>query len=365
LVALDRERYDNRRSFEGKAFRSLCYAPFSSLFFHQSGKVRACCHNWQGPLGDIRHNTIDEIWSGAQATALRQALKNYQFGNGCEFCEFQSDDGVYENLAINRFEHCTVSTDPPEWPQQMEFALSNVCNLECIMCRGEWSSLVRARREKLPAIPKVYSDEIVRSFRKYLPHLKGAKFLGGEPFLITEYHQIWDMMTEDDLHIPCHVTTNGTQYNARVERILEQIPMSFAVSMDGVTRETVESIRVNAKYDEVVQNAKRFRDYAKRRGTYFGLTYCLMRQNWHEFADYCLLADEWDCEVYVNTVIGPENYGVYRMSYDELAKVLAHMEARAPELEGRLKRNKRVWFGELERIRAKVREGCLPESALN
>ena len=123
--------------------------------------------------------------------------------------------------------------------------------------------------------------------------------------------------------------------------------------MDGATRETVESIRVNAKYDQVIANARRFRDYAKERKTSFSLTFCLMRQNWHEFGDYCLLADSWDCAVGINTVINPPEFGIYTLPPEELRKILTAMEQQAPHLEGSLKKNHAVWFGELDRIRAR------------
>jgi sulfatase maturation enzyme AslB (radical SAM superfamily) len=347
------ERYDQRRSMQGKAVRSLCYAPFTSLFFNLDGDVRVCCHNWENPAGNILRSTVDEIWSGAAIKILRDSLKDYKFGPGCDFCHFRMKEGSYDNLPMDRFENFDVADYAPRWPKQMEFALSNSCNLECVMCSGFFSSAIRSRREKLPPMPRIYSDEILETFRKYLPHLKQAKFLGGEPFLITEYHRIWDMMIEDDLHVPCHVTTNGTQYNARVEQILEQVPMSLAVSLDGVTKSTVESIRVNAKYEEVMENARRFRSYSRFSDTDFTLTFCLMRQNWHEFADYCLLGDEWDCDVYVNTVVEPPQFGIYSLPPDDLQNVLKGMEARAPELEKTLRRNRAIWFGELHRIRAK------------
>jgi len=320
-----------------------------------SGDVRVCCHNIKYPVGNILTTSIDEIWSGARIKILRESLKKYEYGPGCDFCYFQTAEGIVDNLAIDRFDYFDVPNEAPEWPQQIEFSVSNSCNLECVMCSGRFSSAIRAHREKLPAMPRLYSDEILESFRKYLPHLSQAKFLGGEPFLVNEYLRIWDMMIEDDLHIPCHVTTNGTQYNQRIERILEQVPMAIAVSLDGVTRETVESIRVNANFDEVMRNAKRFRAYTGFMHTYFTLTFCLMKQNWHEFGDYCLMADAWDCPVYVNTVLYPPELGVYTASPEDLRKILAGLEAQVPKYESALRQNKAIWFGELNRIRAKCR----------
>jgi radical SAM protein with 4Fe4S-binding SPASM domain len=352
MSQFDFAEYDLTRDFSNKAVRSLCYAPYNSLYFDNEGNVRVCCHNWKHRVGNILKNTLDEIWHGAQIQILRDALKGYKFGPGCEFCEFRTAE-TFNNLSMRHFDRFPIISDPPEWPQQMEFSISNSCNLECIMCRGLWSSAIRARREKLPPLPRLYGDSFFESLWKYLPHLRQLKFLGGEPFLIAEYYKLWDRMISDGLRVPCHVTTNGTQYNAKVERILNNIPMSFSVSMDGATKETVESIRVNAKYNEVMEHARRFREYAREQNTTFSLTYCLMRQNWHELGDYCLLADSWDVPVWINTVVQPQGFGIYDLPIEQFRKVHEGMEAQVPRLESALKRNKSIWFGELERIRMK------------
>lgn len=344
--------YDQGRDFSDKAVRALCYAPYNSLYFDYQGDVRVCCHNFKYPAGNILKNSLDEIWQGVQIQNLRKDLKDYKFGQGCDFCYNQTKN-TFANAAMSRYDRLPVKEDPPLWPQQMEFSISNACNLECIMCRGLWSSTIRSKREKLPPLPRLYSDAFFESLWKYLPHVKRLKFLGGEPFLITEYFKLWDKMIADGLPIPSHVTTNGTQYNDKVARILEHIPMSFSVSMDGATKETVESIRVNAKYEEVMRHAQIFRDYAREKKTSFSLTFCLMRKNWHEFGDYCLLADSWDCAVGLNTVINPPEFGIYSLPVEELRKVLKGMDEQAPRLESSLKRNKGMWFGELERIRSK------------
>jgi sulfatase maturation enzyme AslB (radical SAM superfamily) len=162
-------------------------------------------------------------------------------------------------------------------------------------------------------------------------------------------------MIDDGLAVPCHATTNGTQYNRKIERVLEHVPMGFAVSMDGATKATLESIRVNAKYEVVMENARRFREYARARKTSFSVTYCLMRQNWHEFGEFCLLADSWDCPVGINTVVQPPEFGIYSLPQGELRKILVAMELQANEYDTSLKRNRSLWFGELERIRARCR----------
>jgi molybdenum cofactor biosynthesis enzyme MoaA len=347
------QAYDRSRNLESKAVRAMCYAAHTNLFFEMQGRVMACCWNWRHPIGDARTQTLDEMWTGAQAALLRRALENYDFRLGCTFCDKQTEDGWTAGSVMRGFDQFAVGAPDPQWPQRMEFSISNSCNLECIMCSGVFSSSIRANREKLPPTRTVYSRAFIESLRKYLPHLSVAKFLGGEPFLITEYYRIWEMLVECAPHVRCHVTTNGTIFNPRVAKFMEKLSFSFAVSLDGATRETVESIRVNADFDMQMTNLRRLRDYTRERNTDLSLTFCFMRQNWHEFGEFCLLADEWGCNVGINTVNNPPQFSVYNLPIEELRKIADTMQKQAVELDSRLKRNRGAWFGEFERLRRK------------
>src|SRR5678816_2700847 len=100
---------------------------------------------------------------------------------------------------------------------------SNTCNLACVMCTGEYSSVIRAK-EGLPPMPAVYDEQFFEDLAFYLPHVKELSFLGGEPFLQLECFRVWDMLIERELSPICHVTTNGSLYDARVERVLQNLP---------------------------------------------------------------------------------------------------------------------------------------------
>jgi MoaA/NifB/PqqE/SkfB family radical SAM enzyme len=352
--------FEKTRNLSHQTVRSLCYAPFTNLFFDRLGDARVCCWNWKVPVGNVLRDTMDEMWNGPRINELREKLAVYELAKGCEFCEFQTADGVLGGAKMTQFDRFPVSSLYPEWPKQIEFSISNACNLECVMCDGNHSSAIRAHRENRPPMPRLYSDAFLESMRPYLAHLAHAKFLGGEPFLVSEHFRIWDMMLEDGLTTPCHVTTNGTQYNDRIQRYLDRLRFAFAISLDAATKETYEAIRVNASFDEVMANSQRFRQYARERKTAFGFTFCLMRSNWQEFGQLCLMADEWDANVSINTVHKPASLGIYTLPVAELRLVLDGLERQAGELDRWLIHNKNVWFDEVERIRARVRSGDRP-----
>lgn len=331
------------RNLPPGSLRTACYAPFASLYFNTNGDVLACCQNARFPLGNVERDSLDSIWRGARAAAIRKALRSDNFAAGCQFCQWQLSLGNYANSFIRQFDRYPVDSPQPEWPQLMEFAVSNTCNLECVMCLGALSSSIRANREKLPPLPKVYGEQFFAELRSYLPHLRYSKFLGGEPFLAAESFRIWELMEELGLNTPCHVTTNGTQYNARVERILERHPVDLAVSLDAITRETFEAIRINARLDAVLENFRRFHQYARDRRLTITIPHCLMRQNWREFGRLLLFADEHDCPVYVNLVREPPECTLYTLPLEELKSIVKALEREGAHLAGQLTLNRRVW----------------------
>ena len=75
------------------------------------------------------------------------------------------------------------------------------------------------------------------------------------------------MLAELDDPPDVAVTTNGTQWSRRIEQICERLPISFVLSLDGITKDTYESIRVGADFDQVMTNLDRFQSYAQRHGT--------------------------------------------------------------------------------------------------
>lgn len=351
MLAEERDAFDRNRDLTDKAVTSFCYAPFTSMYLDPRGDVIACCQNTEHLLGNVAQDTLTGIWHGPRAEELRAALAAYDLAKGCRFCRWQLDDGNLAGTYSHSFESLPVTEPRPSWPARLEFAVSNTCNLECVMCNGEWSSAIRARREHRPPLPKVYGDRFFDELRPFLHHLTEARFLGGEPFLASETLRIMDLMVEEGVEVPCHLTTNGTQWTPRVERILERLPVSLAVSLDGVTQETVESIRVGASHAQLMANLARYRAYTEARGTTLDLTFCLMQQNWHEFGDYLQLADDWGCRVFINTVIHPR-FGLYHLPLDQFDEVVARLEQEDARRRATLTRNREVWSNELDRLRS-------------
>lgn len=351
-----RRSYDAVRTIDHQPFGSACYAPFVSLYLDVHGRILACGSNRTTVLGWVGEVTLSDAWNSRAVRDLRESLVVYDLDHGCQRCEMEITGGNPTGALAEGFDHFEAQPIGEEhWPTRMEFALSNTCNLQCVMCSGDFSSAIRAHRERLPPLPSRYGPQFLDELRPFLSRLRQARFLGGEPFLTSEYFQIWDLMIEEGVSIDCNVTTNGTQFGSRVQEVLDHLPFSIGVSMDGVRAETVESIRAGASFERIMKNLQRFREYTLERGTSLSLTYCLMLPNWSEFADYLLLAEDLGCGVYVNTVMQPPRYSLYRLPVGELAAIVDAMERRTPAILPRLILNGSVWEGQLRRLRERVR----------
>lgn len=337
-----------------KAFYSACYAPSTSMYFDQFGNVRACCQNTGHLMGTVREQSIREIWDSAAAGALRDALVEEDYSLGCGFCQWQVDQGDTATVFARIFDLNPALEPHPQWPVQMEFSMTNSCNLQCVMCNGDWSSSIRANREQRPPLPTVYDDGFFEELAEFLPHLRKVNILGGEPFLGREPLRLLDMLAELPDPPEVAVTTNGTQWSPRIERICDRLPISFVVSLDGITKETYESIRVGADFDEVMGNLLRFQEYAARNDTMVSLAHCLMTTNWWEFAHLLRFAEVRGLEVGMNEVLFPAELSLFQLPADELRDIVESMESSPDGAVAHLSRLRPLWDGQISALRHRL-----------
>jgi MoaA/NifB/PqqE/SkfB family radical SAM enzyme len=349
------EAFHRSRSIEHQPFRAACYAPFVGLAFDVHGTVSVCAFTRATPLGHVGDAPLLDLWRGPAAEALRAAVVDDDLDRFCSRCAEEIDGGNLHGVLARGFDQFTASVPP--WPTRMEFALTNACNLRCVMCSGEYSSAIRSHREGLPPLPDRYGEAFLDELAPFLPHLRQARFLGGEPFLAEVNFRIWERMIEAGTTAECNVTTNGTQWTPRMERVLEALPFSVGISVDGATAGTVEAIRAGASHERILATIDRFLALRERRGTSVSLTYCLMVENWRELADFLRFADDRECDVYVNTVRQPPVHSLYHLPRPALAAVVDELDRHHDAVAASLGRNRHVWVEQTGRLRRHLAEG--------
>lgn len=357
--AIDQQlkREYNKHRFWGKQ-QLLCYAPFKNLYFQPNGQIIACCFNRIHLLGEQSDNILN-VWKGERITKLRNYIINDDLSLGCSLCHRQMRSANFEGVSPIFYDEFDSN---PYSPVKLEFELENTCNLECIMCNGYFSSSIRKNRDKLPPLPKVYDDKFVESLDKIIPNLKRAKFMGGEPFLISIYYKIWERIIELNPKCIIDVQTNGTILTERVKGLLGKGNFWIGVSLDSINKETYENIRLNANFETVFANVKYFADYASHKGNSISISVCPMRINWREIPDIISWCNQLRADVYFNTVYYPLNNSLWNLPSPELKTIQSWLNSKSISGRGMTAlKNKKRFKGLIDQINSWYIEAILRE----
>jgi MoaA/NifB/PqqE/SkfB family radical SAM enzyme len=354
--AVTRRNYDASRA-PGTDVSVLCHAPFVSLNFDQTGRVTACCYNRDYVLGTYPQQTLQDIWTGPAAAALREAFLTGAHAPGCDVCFDQLRGRNFPGVLMRNFDRFSVGqppagTGPQGPPLVLEFEISNTCNLECVMCGGHWSSAIRERREKLPPLPNPYDGRFIDQIEALLPSVVFARFLGGEPFLITRYIEIWDRMRRLSPSAEISITTSAATVPDRPRRLLEDLRAHIVVSLDSVDPETYERIRRNARFDQVLANLEDLHDYTRRKGTSLSIACCPMIENWRTLGALVDFCERKAIGLFFNTVRFPLTSSLASLTDDDLTNALETLDAEGRSAGARWRdRNREQWQGLLSQLR--------------
>lgn len=308
--------YNSSRSIKQK--KHICHAPFNNMYFNTEGHIAVCWLTFNNPVVYTEKKTLREIWQDAKLNSLRQNVKENNLQAGCGTCEKHLKEGNFVNVLARAYDNDYALTD---YPSIMEFELENVCNLACTMCNGMLSSSIRKDREKLPPLVSPYGEKFIEELKEFIPHLKEARFNGGEPFLIKTYFKIWDLILAINPAVKITIATNGSVLNARVKDYLKRGNFHLNISMDGFSKEIYESIRINGNHAKLHENFEWFRDYCNENDRTLCIMINPMRQNWWEMIDFLNWCNKHSVHLWFNSIIRPEDQAIWNLSASELQNI--------------------------------------------
>ena len=300
---------------------SYCNAPFNNMYFAVRGQCSPCwlSSGFLDTWSDTK--SIHDIWFGDKFHQYRRNLRNAVFEDKCKLCKDDIDNGRWPlALAYDKF-----SIDV-EYPTVMELELSNQCNLECLMCSGILSSGIRKNREKLPPLKTLYDDSFVNQLNEFIPYLEELRFNGGEPLLQNIVHKICQNVKIFNDHLKINIATNGTVYNKKVEKLLVNNNIWFNVSIDGFSKKLYESIRINAKFETLMDNFKIFLDYSRDTKRSLSVMVNPMRNNWWEMIDAVEFCNNYNVNLWYNTIRYPEHLSLWNVDKKQLEYIYNTMK---------------------------------------
>lgn len=310
--------YNENRQFGYQP--NICNAPYSSLYFGIDGYAYACCKNRLFDLGHIKEKTIREIWEGTQIHILRDKLANYEFGLGCKDCKEGICASKYANVMAAAYDTPFLPTT--EYPERMDFELSATCNLACTMCDGNLSSTYRKHFHHLSPKKDRYDSDFVAQLDEYIPHLKKVNFLGGEPFLIAIYYEIWEKLIQYNPKCSINIQTNGHVLNNKVKTLLSKGKFSIGISLESIQKSRFESIRLYGNFDRFLENLTYFKAYCYTQKTHFTLAITPLRETIDELEDFVHFANTNKAYIYFNTITEPHNKAIWTLPAKDIKNIL-------------------------------------------
>lgn len=203
---------------ESKIF---CMLPWVHMHAFPDGRAYPCClSDYWHPIGDLRKNTMQEIWNQDAYKNMRKNMLNEQSCKECTKCYEQEQHGAFSmrNDSNRNYGHLISEVDStlpdgsnPEFKiRYWDVRFSNLCNFSCRSCGPIFSSNWYNDHVKLyDRKPDVLGREMARveytagdedamleQMLPHIPYLEQVYFAGGEPLIMKEHYFMLEQLIE-------------------------------------------------------------------------------------------------------------------------------------------------------------------------
>ncbi len=296
----------------------LCNAPFCAMNFSISGLCSPCCRNMD--LFDCYPvRNIGQIWKGKVFKEYRKEIRNGKLPNSCIQCESKLISKQFFLNKMRFFDCYDVKRIGFNKIQSLQLTLGNTCNLKCTMCNEMFSS--QFDQSDTFENHNIYGEPFVHELSKYIQNLKELICIGGKPFLIKEYYDLWDKLIRINPTCRINITTNGTILNDKIKELLEKGNFIINLSFDSLNKETYEKIRVNANFDNVISNMKYFGQVLKCQGKVLGIPVCVLKDNCKGIPDLVRFCNEKEYHLTILTTHRDIDVAAWSLSSDQLREL--------------------------------------------
>jgi len=149
----------------------------------------------------------------------------------------------YKNAVLNEHEIATGSVILKSFPRGLWLAVSNKCNISCIMCRSNEMNFELSGNNM----------QKISTYFKYLEHIT---WWGGEPTISPKFYKLLEKALEykDIKHT---IITNGQHMPDDLVDIIVKNNIEIVLSIDAVEKEKYESICKGASFDKLLNTIEK------------------------------------------------------------------------------------------------------------
>jgi organic radical activating enzyme len=250
------------------------------------GRAYPCClADYWHPVGDLRKNTMEEVWNQKPYRTIRLNMLSDQPSKECTKCYEQETNGFFSmrNDANRNYGHHVSEVDNtdsdgnnPEFRiRYWDVRFSNLCNFKCRSCGPIFSSNWFNDHVKLyNRTPDVLGREMARveyttgdedgmlaQMLPHIPYLEQVYFAGGEPLIMKEHYFMLEKLIEaGKTDIRIQYNTNFSELAFKDKHVFEYWRhfknVSVGASLDA-SGARAELMRKGANWQQTVENRQR------------------------------------------------------------------------------------------------------------
>jgi len=234
-----------------------CRKLWDHLHINTNGDVLPCCvsdHNQS--FGNITEQSINEILNSDKRKYFQDAMLNNKKLSACRKCyeDEKNDIKSFRQPIDTDVNHIDVTT--------FDIRLSNLCNLKCRMCTGQYSSrIAKEEKDLYGAEYKTVDVDNIIDIDSLLDLIKNAEriyFAGGEPLLMKSHYMILDELVRlNKFDTRLDYNTNLTTLRYKNLNVLDYwkkfSTVEIGASIDACDKH-LEYIREGTVWKDVISN---------------------------------------------------------------------------------------------------------------
>lgn len=274
---------------------TFCMLPWIHLHGWPTGEAFICCMS-DDPVGNLRNETMEEIWNNDKLRKIRQNMLDGKPCNECQRCYNDEKHGSFSlrNSSNKHFGHHIADTHKtqedgthPEFKiRYWDVRFSNICNFKCRYCGPNFSSNWWEDKAALYGASKVGHDKFLHAgkdkedmwqqMQPHLPYIEQIYFAGGEPLLMEEHYRLLNYLVENKkTDVRLVYNTNFSELRFKKQDVLELWKqfdwVSVGASLDGMG-ERAEYMRKGTVWAEIEDNRRRMLEVCPRVDFYISAT---------------------------------------------------------------------------------------------
>jgi sulfatase maturation enzyme AslB (radical SAM superfamily) len=265
---------------------NFCRLPWVGFSNDPNGTVRACCIYKDTVKDDdgnemwVQKHSLEEIFHSNYMKDLRDKFRRNEKPEGCSVCWNDESNG-YKSKRLNYLESTIDDFKEINWekepgmPYDFQMIISNGCNLKCRSCYSSHSTQwqnehIRRFGHKTYEMPHGQSGDeegvLWKDRHKWYKNLKKLEIVGGEPFFIKQWYQIWDELIElgYSKNINLVASTNCTAiYPETIRKLWNNFNgIGMALSIDGLGKQ-YEYLRHPGNWETTKKNLLMYNELQK------------------------------------------------------------------------------------------------------